>query len=195
MHLRTTVPLPSFVRSERGSVTIDFTQIFLPVMLFVMMVVEIGIAFHLTSSAQKAAQLAARLAATRDPVHAGVWTQNQVAPGGTAGQPCYDPGGDNCVDPGVVWSCDGSALGGDCSAAQFNELLAELRRTYPSLDPADVTVTYAYRRLGIAGLDFVPEVAVTIAARESPVNVLSLIGVLQLRPVTASVLGEDMQGA
>jgi len=184
-----------YLSGESGSVTVEFTTIFLPVMLFVMTVLEIGIAFQLSSSAQKAAVLASRLAASQEPVHEQVWDLNEVDPdNGQAGDSCFQPDApDACVAPTEAWVCDGAALGAECSADRFNRLLTELRRTYPTVDASDITVRYDYRRLGVAGGPFVPQISVSIDARESPVQFLSLVGLLQLRPVTASILGEDME--
>ncbi|MEM1344002.1 MAG: TadE family protein [Pseudomonadota bacterium] len=181
---------------ERGSITIDFTLLLVPVMALVLLVCEIGIAFHIASSSQKAAQLAARLAAVREPVHDGVWIRNRLDPlsGWRAGDACYQDSsyGDACIDPGIDWVCDGSALTAQCDVADFNRIVDELRRTYPTVNSQDITITYVYRKLGVAEGLFVPEVAVTIAKRPMPISLLTSVGLLELREVTASMLGEDM---
>ncbi len=183
-----------FLRDEGGHATTDFVVVFLPVMLFVLTICELAIAFHFTSASQKSAQLGARLAAAQAPVHLDVWDKNQLDPAnGAAGDACFQPTGDACVDPGTVWVCDGANLDPRCDPAAFAGLVAELRRLYRSLSVRDVRISYVYRRLGVAGGPFVPEVAVTIRERDMPVEFLSLLGLLQLRETTASVIGEDME--
>lgn len=185
--------LRAFLGSESGAVTIDFVTVFPAVFLFFLMVVEIGLAFHFTSTAQKAAQLGARLAVVQDPVHTGVWETNRFdADLGRAGDACYQITGDICLDPGGTWVCDGAAMDDDCDGARFAVIAAELRRLSPRLAESDISIAYTYRQLGVAGGPFVPEVAVTIRARPMPVNILSLVGLLELRPTTSILLGEDM---
>jgi len=182
-----------FLKDEYGSVTIEFTTIFVPVILFVVMISEIAIAFHITSSAQKAAQHAARVLATRDPVNSLVWETNLLNPtNGSAGDACFQEAGDACVDPGTIWVCDGASLDVACVDSDFDAFIAEVRRLYPSVNAEDVSVRYIYRRLGVAQGPFVPEVQVTIAERPMPINLLSWVGLLQLRATSASTIGEDM---
>ncbi len=182
-----------FLKDEGGHATTDFVVVFLPVMLFVLTICELAIAFHFTASAQKSAQLGARLAAAQAPVHRDVWPTNRLDPAnGAPGDACYQPTGDACVDPGVSWVCDGAALDARCDAQAFVDLVSEVRRLYPAVVPSDVRISYVYRRLGVAGGPFVPEVAVSIRERAMPVEFLSLLGLLRLRETTASVIGEDM---
>ncbi len=196
--------LASFGRDERGAVTIDFVLVFLPQMLFVLMIVEILLAFHFTSSAQKAAQMAARLAAVMPPIHDGVPQINRLnAAVGEAGDYCFQPGGtDACLDPTPVagaslkdqWICrlDPQPLS-NCSEEGFREILNKVRGLYPSVEPWHMQVRYDYMRLGVACGPFIPLVTVTIRTRSSPVRLLGPIGFLDLRPVQASVLGEEMR--
>ncbi len=183
----------AFLTDERGAATLDFVMVFVPVLLFVLTIAELVIAFHFTSAAQKSANLAVRLAAGREPVHTEVWETNRLDPRfGNAGDACYQPTGDACMNPGRAWVCTGNALEPGCDPAAFDALIAEVRRLYPTVRPDDVTVAYVYRRLGVAGGPFVPEISVSISRRPAPVNFLSLVGLLELRATTASIMGEDM---
>jgi len=186
------------LRSD-GAATLDFVVVFMPLMLFILTIIELGLAFHVMVSSEKAVALGARLAATQSPVHTGVWETNLIdEANGSAGDACYQQAGDACVDPGTTWVCDGatrpeSGSWGACDAGRFDAIVAELRRLHPSVTPEDMTISYVYRRLGIAGGPFVPEVVVSLRTRDMPINILSLVGLLELRPATASTLGEDLE--
>ena len=196
--------IATFASDERGAVTIDFVLVFLPQMLFVLMIVEILLAFHFTSQAQKAAQMAARLAAVMPPIHSGVPQINLLnTSGGEAGQYCYQPSGTQpCINPTPVvgapvteqWVCKlGSTPLPKCSEEGFREILAKVDALYPNIHQSQMEVRYDYLQLGVACGPFVPLVTVTITARSSPVRMLSPLGLLELRPVQASVLGENMR--
>ncbi len=196
--------LRDFGRDDRGGYTIDFILVFLPQMLFVFMIVEILLAFHFTSAAQKAAQMAARLAAVMPPIHSGVPQINRLnASGGDAGDYCYQPSGvQPCIDvtpaadaaPADQWVCEvGEVDRPNCSRDGFLEILNKVAGLYPNIREEMMSVRYDYVRLGVACGSFVPFVTVSIESRSSPVKMLSLVGLLQLRPVQASVLGENMR--
>ncbi|MGF1444844.1 MAG: TadE/TadG family type IV pilus assembly protein [Pikeienuella sp.] len=187
--------LRHYVRDDRGAVTVDFVVTFLPIMLFILTICEIAIAYYLISSAQKGAQLGARLAAVQTPIHNGVWLENRVnLANGEEGDSCYQASGnDACLDPGVTWECLGSSFDTNvCDWTAFTAIVTEVQRLYPTIQAGDVDISYIYRRLGVAGGPFVPEVRVTIAQRDSPVNFMSLAGLFRLRSASASVLAEDM---
>ncbi len=185
--------LRRFLAEEDGAVTVDFVTAFLGTFLLLLFVVEVGLAFHFTATAQKAARLGARLAAVQTPVHGAVWETNRVdRAGGRAGDACFQTGRDACLDPGAPWVCDGAALDPACDRDRFAAILAEIRRLSPRIAAEDLAISYAYARLGVAGGPLVPEVSVSIRARPMPVEILSLVGLLELRPTTATLLGEDM---
>lgn len=140
------------------------------------------------------------------------------------GPSCYQPSGpDGCLDPHILQTddgvavdangdavaegsevridfvCDGATVGTDanCSEQRFNRLMCEVRRFYPSVDPTDVTIRYDYRRLGIAGGPFIPEITVRIAPRSLPVDLVGPLGFAtlsggQLGNAVASSIGEDL---
>jgi hypothetical protein len=163
---------------------------------------EIGLAYFLNLGTAKAAQLGARVAVTLPAVHPDVPTLNAPAPGDVEnGAWCYQPdGSDACDDPGGPWVCDGASLGA-CDAALFGRIVADMRRSYPRLVPEDVVITYAYRRLGTVGGDFVPEVRVTVRAQSyafltlilsDVVGAMSEKGPIVFAGASASAFGERM---
>lgn len=193
-----------FRRDEDGAVVVDTLPVFFCVILIVLLILEIGISYYLSLGAHKAAQLGARIASTVAAVHSDVPEVNKVNYyHGSQGDFCFQPTGpDACTDPGGPWVCDGSALAGTCDQAVFQQIVADMRRTYPRLNAADVSISYAYRRLGIVGGPFVPEINVTVATQSYQFVTLVLgpvVGSLredsptQIGSVTASAFGEDLQ--
>jgi len=182
----------SFWADEEGAITTDMVMIFLPVILIVLTVFEIGISFYLLLSAQKAAQMGARFIVSEDPLHSGLPQTNTLNPvgGNQIGDSCYLPNGSSAcvtpVAPDVIvgpdgsavaqgWLCDGAAFdSGVCDQAGFENLIAEMQIVYPGLTPAEVRAYYTYEQLGYADGPFQPRVSVSIAARESPIQILSL---------------------
>jgi hypothetical protein len=158
--------LRRFAGDERGAVVVDQLPVLFLTMIIVLLIFEIGIAYFLNLGAAKAAQLGARVAVTLPTLHPDVPAINAPASADVEnGAWCYQPaGGDACVDPGGPWVCDGASLG-SCDEARFARIVADMRRSYPRLAPEDVVITYAYRRLGIVGGEFVPEIEVTVRAQ------------------------------
>jgi hypothetical protein len=155
-----------FARDEKGAVVVDQLPVLFLSMLIVLLIFEIGLAYFLNLGTAKAAQLGVRVAVTLPAAHPDVPRLN-VARSATVenGAWCVQPdGSDACVDPGGPWVCDGASLG-PCNPLVVDRIVADMRRSYPRLVPEDVVVTYAYRRLGIVGGDFVPEVRVEIRAQ------------------------------
>jgi len=186
--------LRDFLSEERGGPTIDFVMVLLPVLMFIFTIIDFTLAFHMTSNAQKAAQLGARLAAVADPVHTLVPATNELNPtNGQLGDACYQAAGDACLTPAtLIWDCDGASLAAACDSDAFALIHNRVQDLYPLVDRARIRITYRYMRLGTAGGPFVPLVSVTIKERPSPVQMLTFVGLLDLRAVTASALGEDL---
>ncbi|MEL6574421.1 MAG: hypothetical protein AAFQ81_00900 [Pseudomonadota bacterium] len=140
------------------------------------------------------------------------------------GPSCYQPSGpDGCLDPHILqnddgvaideegeevasgseitlkFECDGETVASDpdCDEERFNRLMCEVRRFYPSVNTQEVTIRYDYRRLGIAGGPFIPEITVWIDPRNLPVDLLGPIGFAtlsggQLGNAVASSIAEDL---
>jgi hypothetical protein len=135
-------------------------------MIIVLLIFEIGLAYFLNLGTAKAAQPGARVAVTLPAAHPDVPTLNRPSSADVEnGAWCVQPdGSEACDDPGGPWVCDGASLGA-CNPLVFSRIVADMRRSYPRLAPEDVVVTYAYRRLGIVGGEFVPEVRVEVRAQ------------------------------
>jgi hypothetical protein len=194
--------LRRFVRDERGAVVVDQLPVMFLTLILVLLIFEIGLAYFLNLGTAKAAQLGARVAVTLPALHPEVPQLNMPSSSDVEnGVWCYQPdGGDACQDPGGPWVCDGASLGA-CDAAGFARIVADMRRSYPRLEPQDVVVTYAYRRLGVVGGDFVPEVTVTVRAQSyafltlmlsDTVGALTEKGPIAFAGASSSAFGERM---
>lgn len=196
--------LARFLGNEKGGITVEMTVIMMPLLIIVLTVLEVGISFYVILSAQKAAQLGARYVVAEDPIHTGVPTRNVVLPPSETnyGEACFVASGtspcNNPVGPDDGgWECDGAAFGPSCDAANFTALITTMQIVYPSIAASDVVVRYDDEQLGVAGGPFQPHVQVTVKARPSPLQVLSLIDLftgdgVDLREVTASAFGGDL---
>ena len=175
-----------FARDETGAVVVDHLPVLFLTMLIVLLIFEIGLAYFLNLGAAKAAQLGARVAVTLEAAHPDVPRLNEPRSADVEnGAWCVQPdGSDTCLDPGGPWVCDGASLDA-CDPLIFGQIVADMRRSYPRLAPEDVVVTYAYRRLGIVGGDFVPEVRVEV--REQSYAFLTLV----LSEVTGALTEKD----
>ncbi len=193
-----------FLRDETGAVVIDFLPVFIVLTIIVLMIFEIAISYYVLLGAEKAAKLGARIAATIEAVHDDVPQFNEVNYFfGREGDFCYQASGqDACVDPGGPWTCQGASLGGACNEDTFNKIVEDMRRTFPRLEADGVTISYAYRRLGIVGGPFVPEIEVSIEPQSFRFLTLILGTVTGslieddtavLGRVTASAFGEDLR--
>lgn len=191
-----------FVRDDRGAVVVDQIPVLFFLIIIVLLIFEIGLAYFMELGTAKAAQLGARIAVVMPPAHPDVPATNEANPSaGNDGDSCYQPSGmDACTDPGGPWVCDGANLG-VCDSGVFSRIVADMRRTYPRLSPGDVVVTYAYRRLGIVGGSFVPEVNVMVRSQSfafltlilsDVAGVLAEKGPITFAGATASAFGEDM---
>ena len=194
--------LRRFAGDERGAVVVDQLPVLFLTLMLVLLIFEIGIAYFMTLGTAKAAQLGARVAVTLPALHPDVPALNAPRPGDVEyGVWCHQPDvGDVCRDPGGPWVCDGASLG-DCNGLLFARIVADMRRSYPRLAPEDVVVTYTYRRLGIVGGDFVPEVRVEVRAQSFAFLTLILsnvVGALAEKDAigfagaSASAFGEHM---
>lgn len=194
--------LRRFAGDERGAVVVDQLPVLFLTLILVLVIFEIGLAYFLNLGTAKAAQLGARVAVTLPALHPDVPMLNARRAGDVEnGVWCHQPdGSDACADPGGPWVCDGASLGG-CDGLLFARIVADMRRSYPRLAPEDVVITYAYRRLGIVGGDFVPEVRVTVRAQSYAFLTLVLSDVVgafsEKDPIvfagaSASAFGEHM---
>ncbi|MEM6622437.1 MAG: hypothetical protein AAF674_09435 [Pseudomonadota bacterium] len=192
-----------FIRDQNGAVVVDFVPVFFGMVVIILVIFEIGIAYFLSLRSLKAAQIGARVAAVMPAIHSGVPLTNErpaplVAgePTGADGEPCFNPSGaDRCVDPGGPWICDGGSFDASvCDPVAFGMLVRDMRRTFSNLDPAAVTVTYAYRRLGETGGQFIPEVNVTIAAHDYTFAIFSLGDYCRQNGQNCSSDGADLDG-
>lgn len=198
----------AFAEDERGAITTDIVLILLPILLIILTIFEIGISFYFVLAAQKAAQMGARFIIGETPLHSEVpdtygvdytkgergdscWVSSGAGPCLLTPAPTTIVGQDSDGADIVGWQCDGNALGAQCDAAAFNDLVSEMRIVYPSLETDKVIVNYTHEELGFAGGPFHPKVEVIIEARDSPVKILSLLDLVWQQTQNDSNLGPD----
>ncbi|MEM6487063.1 MAG: hypothetical protein AAF677_02140 [Pseudomonadota bacterium] len=203
-----------FTVEDEGATVLETLVVFMPILTLVYANIEVILGFYTVNAAEKAAQAASRIAATQSPIYIGsdLWdaSQDQVARNQLNplyvddGPACFQPNGvPGCVAPNDAgWVCNGSSVDTDpnCDSDRFGLLVTELQRFYPAVRCTDVTITYIYRQLGVAGGPIVPEIQVAVAPRELPVNLPSLLGFATigddegfgLGASVSSTLGEDM---
>lgn len=190
-----------FAGDEGGSASIEYMILFLPLIALVMIAFQIALAYHFSLTAQKAVELGARVAAVRDPVARNMPAVNALDPasGLRDGDSCARGA---CVTPeGGPWTCSGESLGGVCDEAAFARIFDEVARIAYLPKPEDLSITYYYARLGLAGGPFAPIVEVKI--RERPFFLQFFFNIafgsgedasswLMLPSVAASAVAEDL---
>ena len=192
--------LSRFWQDRSGSPTAETVVVLSPLLVVFFAIADMTIVYMTIETSQKAAQMGARLAVTRSPIHGQVWSDNKTDLAiGQAGDTCFTvTGNDPCQTPPSSWVCDGKRLAPECSSTAFSILVSEIKRLYPSVRQQNVKVEYIYRRLGVAGGIFQPEVRVTIEGRSNFSGVRSIAQSLfpfmdDIRPAVASHYSEDLQ--
>lgn len=190
-----------FVGDEGGSATIEYAILFLPLIALVLITFQIALAYHFSLTAQQAVEIGARVAAVNDPVARNMPATNALDPasGFSLGDSCARGA---CVAPeGGPWTCSGANLGGACDAGAFAKIFGEVGRIAYLLEPEDLSITYYYARLGLAGGPFAPIVEVKIG--EKPFFLQFFFNIafgsgedasrwLTLPSVAASAVAEDL---
>lgn len=121
-----------------------------------------------------------------------------------------------CTRSEVMAGVDDASGDENCDRRRFQRLLCEVQRFYPSIgavgrgwvdnpdptketnddDRADVSIRYDYRRLGIAGGPFVPEITVRVLPRDLPIDLIGVLGFATLSNglgnAVSSSIGEDL---
>ena len=186
------------VKNEQGATMVEFTLIFVLLMLMTWGVVEFGNLWWQWNSAEKATQMGVRKAVVTSPVATEISTQDC----GNASTPPGTP----CNPTGAVFTtavCTGSAGGGgSCtggytfSTDAYNRILAVMQAVFPFIQPQNVTVQYAYVGLGFAGRPG-PVPAVTVELTGMNFSFFTLNALLGLGPMAmpdfrATLTGEDL---
>jgi Flp pilus assembly protein TadG len=189
-------------KNEQGATIVEFSLIFVLLMLMTWGVVEFGYLWWQWNSAEKATQMGVRKAVVTSPVATELATADCGS--GTTLSP-----GTLCSSGGTAFTtavCTGSAGGGgSCtggytfSTDAYNRILAVMQAVFPFVQPQNVTVQYAYVALGFAGRPG-PVPAVTVELTGMNFSFYALNALLGLGPIAmpdfrATLTGEDLDSA
>ena len=150
-------------------------------------------------------RMGARIAVVHDPVYTALPQINEPVDDAAAseGRPCASGG---CFAPQVgSWTCTGADLGSsECDEAAFGAIYNEVASSAYLPDPAKLSVTYSYVRLGYAGGPFTPLVEVRIEQRPFFLQFMFSLAFggggdspdeVTLPSVAASAIAEDMSSS
>src|SRR5262245_41631853 len=134
-----------FRRNESGAAMVEYTLVFMLLMLLTFGLIEFGVVLYQYNAAETATAIGARYIATRGPVSTGL---------GDCGAGVSVSGlsaGANC--PSTAWTvtCNASAPSGGCQAAVLTALVTEMRRYAPTIQAQNVQVVLRGAGLGFVG--------------------------------------------
>lgn len=183
--------LKRFRNDTSGVVLIEYTLVFVMLMVLTFGLIEFGIVLYQYNAAEKATAVGARFAATRGPVVTGV-SDCGVATGAAAGTPC------SAVNGSAAWSlvCNASAPAAGCNTVALNELVTAMQAFAPGIEAQNVQVEWRGAGLGFVGRGSpVPLVTVRlIGMRYDFIALDDLLGfgTLTMPGFDATVVGEDV---
>lgn len=185
-----------FLHDTSGATLIEYTIVFVLMMLLTFGLIEFGLAFYQYNAAEKATAIGARYIATRGPVVTGL---GDCAPastnGASAGAYCSTINGST----GAITTCNANAPSGNCQAAVLNALVTRMRQLAPNIQAQNVQVVLRGAGLGFVGRG-APVPLVTVRLTGMTYNFIALDDLLGLGPITmpafdATIVGEDLNGA
>jgi Flp pilus assembly pilin Flp len=178
------------VRNEQGATIVEFSLVFVLLMLLTWGIVEFGYLWWQWNSAEKATQMGVRKAVVTSPVATEIMTAS-CGPAGT-------PPGTSCGGLAGFGTavCTGSAGGGGTctggytfntttnAAGQtpFDAILIMMQGVFPLIQRENVSVTYTYIQLGFVGRPE-PVPAVTVQLTGMSFSFFALQGLLGRGPI------------
>ena len=191
-------PLRSLLKDRSGASMVEFTLIFMLLLLLTFGIVDFGNLLYQWNSAEKATQAGARAATISDPVATELATFSCDNSSITLGTPCRNGGTSfgTIVCNGATSTCDG---GYTFSTAALNLIVAPMRKMFPKVQAQNVIVEYTDVGLGFAGRKSpVPEIRVRLTGLTFEYAFLG--GLLGFSNITmpdfrATLVGEDLSSA
>ncbi len=184
----------SFLHDEAGAVMVEYTLVFVMLMVMTFGLVEFGICFYQYNTAEAATAVGARYIATRGPVYTGL-SDCGVATSASAGTPCSSVSGSD------TWSitCNATSPASGCQSTVLNALVARMQQFQPAIQAQNVQVVIRGAGLGFVGRGApVPMVTVRLTGMHYNFIVLDdLLGfsALTMPSFDATLVGEDLNGA
>jgi Flp pilus assembly protein TadG len=194
--------LKRFFADENGATMVEFTLIFVLMMLLTFGLVEFGLAFYQYNAAEKATAIGARYISTRGPVLTGLGDcgptsgTGQVNTGSVnAGVYCSTVAGSS----GWSRTCNATSPAAGCQAAVLTALVTRMRQFDPNIEAQNVQVVLRGSGLGFVGRG-APVPLVTVRLTGMTFDFIALDDLLGFGPINmpafdATIVGEDMNGA
>lgn len=187
-------PIKRFNDDKSGAVMIEYTLVFVMLMVLTFGLIEFGVAFHQYNAAETATGVGARYVATRGPVVTGI-ADCGVTTSANAGTPCASVAGSS----GWTITCNAGAPSGACQATVLNGLVARMRQFAPEIQAQNVQVVLRGSGLGYVGRGS-PVPLVTVRLTGMTYNFIAIDDLLGFGAVTmpgfdSTLVGEDLNGA
>lgn len=187
-------PIKRFNDDKSGAVMIEYTLVFVMLMVLTFGLIEFGAAFHQYNAAETATGAGARYVATRGPVVTGI-ADCGVNTSANAGTPCASVAGSS------AWTitCNAGAPSGACQATVLNGLVARMQQFAPEIQAQNVQVVLRGSGLGYVGRGS-PVPFVTVRLTGMTYNFIAIDDLLGFGAVTmpgfdSTLVGEDLNGA
>lgn|GEM_PF-1065603 len=198
-----------FHRNEGGATVVEAA---LMTSVFIMVVgggLELGLYYWQTNTAQQAARTGARLAATHDPVARELKSKTWLTDARRTGDPLpdydyvCDGASESCTQGGYSQNAMKVLTHGpdrkNCNQSGENRAAQGMCDFIPDIRAENVTIRYAGSGLGTAGSPADPQPIITVTLSGLSREVLFLERLLgktaELRPVSVTVMAEDMRAA
>lgn len=186
--------LRRFKKDESGATLVEYTLVFMLLMLLTFGLIEFGIVLFQYNSAEMATAVGARFIATRGPVVTGI-DDCGVTTSAAAGTLCRDVAGSD----GWTITCDADAPSGDCQADTLAALVAEMQSFAPNVEAQNVQVVLRGAGFGFVGRNSpVPMVTVRLTGMQYDFIALDDLlgfGTLTMPGFDATLVVEDFNGA
>ena len=186
-------PLQRFLRSDDGSVAVEFSIVGILFLIIVLAVIDMSRLAWELNSAKAAARAGARLAVVSSPVATQLANYDAVST-------LSLPGGASVPEgsvPDYICTSTGCSNGGTLDTTTFNRIVARMQGYYGRLTAANVVIEYRHRGLGVAGFigpDVEPLVTVKVRNLTFQSASLQIFGVtgLTVPSVTTTLTGESL---
>lgn len=186
-------PVLRFLRSETGSMAVEFAIVGVLFVAIFLAVIDMSRLAWEMNSAKAAARAGARLAVVSNPVVTQLVDYDAIAS-------LSLPGGSTVPEgsiPDYVCTSTGCSNGGTLDTATFNKIVAKMKTYYGRLAAANVVIEYRHRGLGVVGFigpDVEPLVTVKVRNLTFAPASLRIFGVtnLTIPSATTTLTGESL---
>jgi len=185
--------LKRFLRSEDGSMAVEFSIVGILFLIVALAVIDMSRLAWELNSAKAAARAGARLAVVSLPVATQLADYDAVSTLGLPGGSAVPAG----AVPDYVCTSSGCSNGGTLDTTTFNAIVTRMKRYYGRLTAANVVIEYRHRGLGVAGFigpDVEPLVTVKVrnlTFRSASLQIFGVTG-LTVPSVTTTLTGESL---